>query len=308
MPAAAQHSIEIERVRLESANQLPQHRYPIRESAAKLLVDDAQFGIFAETLEADLRSDLAQYEITDESTLKDYYSTLGSLALIEGDYASAIIYADRVRAIEDKPALRLLAGTLERALAEAAAVPPSYQELAFEDAYRKVIAGLPFEQVQAELRTLKATTEIMSPNVTLWLVQDQVEPTAKSGEISRELANLIVQARLTIEVLEPFRDEMITVLGEMIADHTIQWPDIQEGPCDHHHMSYKEAPRSPVALLRIAAGLASSGCERDGPASPLSRVHQQLTSLAPAIVPSLMGEWPRFEAKGPSRDGEWIIS
>lgn len=226
VPVAAQQSVAGERVRIESADQLPRHTYRVRQSATELVEDDAQFGIFAETLEADLRSDLAKYEITDRSTLKEYYGTLGSLALIEGDYASAIIYAEMVRSIEDKPALKILAGTLERALAEAAAAPLTYQEQAFEDAYRKVISGLPYEQVQAELKTLKGMTEIMSPGITLGFIQGQVEPAAKSGQISRELANLVVQARLTIEVLEPFREEMVAVLGETIADHTIQKPDI----------------------------------------------------------------------------------
>jgi hypothetical protein len=219
VPASAQQSGEEERVRIESADQLPRHTYLVPESATKLVEDDAQFGIFAETLEADLRSDLARYEITDRSTLKEYFGTLGSLALIEGDYASAVIYAERIRSIEDKPALRILAGTLERALAEAAAVPVTYQELEFEDAYRRIISGLPYEQVQAELKALMGMTEIMSPDITLGLVLYHVEPAAKSGEISRELANLVVQARLTIEVLEPFREEMIAVLGETITAH-----------------------------------------------------------------------------------------
>lgn len=235
VPVAAHQNGGQELAQVERQDQPPRHTYRVRQSATGLVEDDAQFGIFAETLEADLRADLAHYEITDRSILKEYYGTLRSLALIEGDYASAIIYADRVRAIEDRPGLRLLAGTLERALAEAAAVPAAYQELAFEDAYRKVIASLPFEQVEAELRALKATTKMMSPDVALGLVRDRVEPAARSGEISRELANLVVRARLTIEVLEPFRDEMIAVLEETIAGHTHQELGIQEGPCDHDH-------------------------------------------------------------------------
>lgn len=170
-------------------------------------------------LEADLRSEIARFEITDRSILKEYFGTLGILALIEGDYASAIIYAERNRSLEDEPALRILAGTLERALAEAAAVPETFQELAFEDAYRKLIAGLPYEQVQAELEALKATTASMSPDSALVLVQGQAELGTNSGEISQELASQIVQARFIIEVLAPFREEMLAVLEENIAAH-----------------------------------------------------------------------------------------
>jgi subtilisin family serine protease len=214
------------RIRIESADEIPRHTYPVSGSATALVEEDASFAALARKLEADLTADLAKYEIGDRSTLKEYYATLGSLALLAGDHDAAVAYADSVRAIEDKPALRALSGTLERALAVAARAPADGREEAFERAYRTQIVALPYDEVQAELRSLKGTTEIRSPGFLLGYVQGQVGPAAESGEISRELANLVVSVRTTLKVLQPYTRAMIRVLGDVIAAHTVEKPDI----------------------------------------------------------------------------------
>jgi subtilisin family serine protease len=226
LPLSANAQQGGDRIRIDSADQLPRHSYAVPESATRLVEDEAQFAALAGELQADLRSDLARYEIGDRATLKEYYSTLGSLALLQADHDAALAYADSARAIEDKPALRALAGTLERALSAAAQAPETDREAVFEDAFRNEIAALPYDVVQAELKTLKVGPEIWSPGLVLGLVQGQVEPAAQSGEISRELADLVVFARLYLEVLRPFQDEMLEVLDETISAHTVEKPDI----------------------------------------------------------------------------------
>jgi subtilisin family serine protease len=226
IPLSARAQTAPGKVRIQSADELPRHTYPVPESATRLVEDDAQFAVLAAKLAADLRGDLAKYEIGDRATLKGYYGTLGSLALLAGDHAAAQAYADSVRAVEDKPALRLLAGTLERSLAATARAPASERERAFEAAYRREIGALPYDVVQAELRTLKGSTEMVSPGLLMGLVHALVEPAARSGEISRELADRVVQARTYLTVLQPYQDRMVAVLSETIAAHAVEKPDI----------------------------------------------------------------------------------
>jgi subtilisin family serine protease len=214
------------KIRIESADQLPRHSYAVPESARKLVEDDAQFADLAGRLETDLRDDLARYEIQDRATLKEYWATLGSLALIDGDHEIALAYADSIRAIEDKPALRALSGTLERALAAAADIPSPERLRTFEKVYRTEIGGLPYDRVQAELKSLKGQTEILSPGLVLGSIEAQIEPAASSGEISRELANEVVFARQYLVVLRPVQEAMISVLSETIAAHAVEKPDI----------------------------------------------------------------------------------
>jgi subtilisin family serine protease len=200
--------------------------YPVPVSASALVEDDAQFGALATQLEADLEADLAKYEIIDRATLKEYYGILASLALIEGDYDTALAWTDSVRAVEDKPALKALAGTLERAVAAAAQAPEDEREQVFEDAFRKEIAALPHDDVIAELRVRKARVDMASPGIVLGSIRALVQPAAESGEISRELAAVIVRSKLYFEVIQPFQDQMRAVLDEAISAQAAEKPDI----------------------------------------------------------------------------------
>jgi len=226
VPAAQAQVGADTRIRIETADQLPRHEYFVPQSATALVEDDAQFAAFAEELSDDLRSDLQRYEIRDRATLKEYWGTLGSLALIDGDYAGALAYVDSVRSIEDKPALLALSGTLERALAAAARSAPAEREGAFAASYRAEIEALPYDVVQAELKTLKGDTELLGPGLVLGFIQAQVEPAAKSGKLSRDLANEIVFARRYLTVIRLFQDEMIDVLAETIAGRAVEKADI----------------------------------------------------------------------------------
>lgn len=222
LPAVAQG----ERIRVTTAEELPRHTYPVPESAARLLEDDAQFATLAAKLAADLRGDLDRYEIADRATLKQYYSTLGSLALLGGRTDDALAYADSVRAVEDKPALRALAGTLERALVAAARGAPTEREHRFRTAFREEITALPYAVVQAELKSRKGRLEFVSPGVVMGAVQANVGPAARSGAISRELAIMIVDARLYLRLLQPLQPVAVAVLGDVFAGHATEKPDI----------------------------------------------------------------------------------
>lgn len=227
LPAAAQS--DGGRIRIENADELPRHTYPVPESATRLVEDDAQFAALAAKLVADLRADLEKYEIADRATLKTYYNTLGTLAMLAHDHDTSLAYADSIRLIEDKPALQALAGTFERALAAAARASEHDPEKAFEHAYRREIAALPYDVVQAELKSLKGMVEITSTGFLMGIVQGLVEPAARSGEISRELAETVVRARLYLKVLQPIQDETVLVLAEAIAANVTEKPDIWSG-------------------------------------------------------------------------------
>jgi hypothetical protein len=75
---------------IERADDLPRHTYPVTTAAA-LMQDDAAFAAFAAQLEADLRADLAAFDIRDRATLKSYYGTLARLALRRGDVESVVL-------------------------------------------------------------------------------------------------------------------------------------------------------------------------------------------------------------------------
>lgn len=230
-PALAQRQTQSRttgaRVKVERADQLPPHVYAISTTATALLQDEKQFAAFARPLEADLRADLATYDIQDRATLKSYYGTLADLALLRADYRTAVSYADRMRAIENKPGLGLVAGLAQRAMAAAADAHASPLDTTrFRDAFGREIAALPYTQIQAELAAMTAQMEMMSPNLALGTVQAEIEPSARSGSISRELAQRLVAVNVRINRLMPVRAVLIEELGRTIAAHNLVKSDI----------------------------------------------------------------------------------
>jgi hypothetical protein len=188
--------------------------------------DDSQFAALAGQMRSDLLSDLARYEIGDHATLKQYFTLLGSLALIDGDLDGAVAWADSVRRIEDKPGVRALVGTLERAMRDAATAAEAQRDVAFREAYSREISALEWNEVQAELRTLKGFTEMGSAAAVRGYIQAQVEPAARGGEISLVLAAIVVDGRRALEATGRYQDEMIDVLAEAVAANTVEKPDI----------------------------------------------------------------------------------
>ena len=57
--ASAQNPAPAARIKVERADQLPRHVYPVGSTAMALFQEEAQFAALAQRLEADLRADLA---------------------------------------------------------------------------------------------------------------------------------------------------------------------------------------------------------------------------------------------------------
>jgi subtilisin family serine protease len=215
------------RIKVDRSDQLPRHVYPVTTTAIALLQDDKQFEVLAQHLEQDLRADLAAYDIQDRATLKSFYGTLANLALERSDYETAVAYQDSIRAIEDKPGLRLSTGLMERAMAVAGRESHNgLDTVRLRAALRSQIAALPYRQVQAELAGMKARLEMVTPNMVLGSVQAEIEPSARNGSISRELAQRLVELRVRINRIIPVRSVLIDELGQTIAAHNVVKPDI----------------------------------------------------------------------------------
>ncbi|HTJ21791.1 MAG TPA: S8 family serine peptidase [Gemmatimonadaceae bacterium] len=186
-----------------------------------------QFAALAAQLQADLRADLATYDIHDRATLKSYYGTLSDLALLRSDYGTAVAYQDSIHAIEDKPGVRLTTGIVERAMAASARAPSATLDTAsFRAAFRRDITTLPYARTQAELATMKSRFELLGPNIILGNVQARIEPAARSGSISRELAQALVRLRVSADRLLPVRQVLVDELGRTLAAHAVVKPDI----------------------------------------------------------------------------------
>src|SRR5689334_1470434 len=72
-----------QRPRVDRADQLPVHRYPVTGDVGRLVVDEAAFAAVARPLRADMERDLAQLDIRDPESLKDRLFVLALLDALD---------------------------------------------------------------------------------------------------------------------------------------------------------------------------------------------------------------------------------
>ena len=225
-PAGTQPQAKQTKKRVERADQLPVHSYRITGKVSAILTDDAAALQLMNSLEADLKKDLQEYEIQDKATLKGYYDNLCQISVMKAQYDDVLEYLNQYRQLEDKPALALLYGVYLPAFISAKKAQPSEFLSTFKAEYDKAVTALPFEVVQAELKATKSALETESRNLLVGWVEEQFDPAGKSGMISKDIAIQTLGVRF--ELLEGIQlnDVMIESLARLIAAHKVDKADI----------------------------------------------------------------------------------
>ena len=72
----------------------------------------------ADALERDLLSDMARFDIQDQATLRGFVATRMSIAALRGDWAAMAPLTTQLRALQDKPGLKLTSGLLFELMAQ----------------------------------------------------------------------------------------------------------------------------------------------------------------------------------------------
>jgi hypothetical protein len=212
--------------RVERADQLPAHSYPITGKVSAILTDDAAALQLMNALEADLKKDLQEYEIQDKATLKLYYYTLADFSFLRGQYDDAVKYLNRGCQLEDKPAQVLMSGIFLPPLISAKKAQPKAFLSTFKAEFDKAVTALPFDVVQAELKALKGGLETLSQNLFVGLVEQQYDPAGKSGSISKDFAMQVLNYRSNLLEIMPVKDAMTESLARLIAAHKVDKADI----------------------------------------------------------------------------------
>jgi len=216
---------------VDKAADLPRFSYRIDGSVEALLRDDARFRAFAAERRRDIESVLAQYDIRDKATQRDLLGELAQLDWLDGRYDDALKHADEVKALQDKPADKLMSGMTLRAIVGAERSAGNRTG----DAYRKAVAGrlasdldgMPYDVVQNEVREAKAGTELASEARIIGYVREVIQPTVdKAGAISSELAPAIVSARYRMSATLPLKQTIAEAFGTYLTAHKVDKPDI----------------------------------------------------------------------------------
>jgi hypothetical protein len=113
------------RQKVDRAEQLPTHAYPVPGSVSKVLADNQALTALSRSVRRDIEADLRGYDITDKATLRDYYGTLLEIAIMERRFGDANQLVALVRESQEKEAAKLNSGLFEQALIAAHTVGPN---------------------------------------------------------------------------------------------------------------------------------------------------------------------------------------
>lgn len=230
LPAGAAGQDDGEKKVVRSQDDMPRHTYEIGYIPSALFASREAFMPFAERVAVDAREVLATYEIEDQATLRSLYSLLQGLALLNGDYDQALVYSDQIRELEEKPAAKLMSGLVVHAIAyaaKAAAEGDPARNAAFRTDFAASVRKLPWDVVQDDVEAMKGSMEIISENLFLGIIQNQMDPSVeKTGNVSGDMADGLINMRTAVDVVLPYREQIVSVLQAYIETNRTEKPDI----------------------------------------------------------------------------------
>jgi len=225
-PAAA------EKKRVERAADLPRFSYRIEGKLEELVRSPEAFGQLAGPMRRDLQSVIDGHDIADKAYQRRLMSMLAQLDFLEGKYADAARRAGEIRALEEKPADKLLSGLLLQAMVVAQKATLSTTSEAYQREVGRLLAAglapLPFAVVENDVKGAKSGAEIIGEALVLGSVRDRLQPVVEKagGALSSELAPDVVAARFALTARLPLKKTLVQVYGDYLAAHKVEKADI----------------------------------------------------------------------------------
>ena len=200
-----------QRVRVERADQLPVHRYPVSGEVGRLVTDDAAFADLARALRTDLEDDLARYDIREPASLKDRLFILALLDALDGKWKESLARIDQIAALEVELADKVMTGLTIRVWADA--VAHGGDPGSFRAALERRLNTTPTALVRDQLAMLRTMSQVFTPAVCRQLVDEKIAPNVQGGALSLEQAHAIAFQRYAVVRLVPVGKAIDEVLG-----------------------------------------------------------------------------------------------
>ena len=109
-----------EKKRIDREADLPRFTYPVQGKLDAIVRDDKAFAELSNSIRRDTEAVLAEFDIADKSAERGRLAMLMMLDFLNDKHDAALQTAERIRALEDKPADKLLSGLRLRAMVAAA--------------------------------------------------------------------------------------------------------------------------------------------------------------------------------------------
>jgi subtilisin family serine protease len=217
--------------RIEKAADLPRFTYKVQGQVEDIVRSPERFAAFAAAVRRDTESVLNGYEIPDKATKRGLLNQIAVLDFLDGRYAASLARADEVRALEDKPADKLMSGLRLRAMAQAAQATGAVQGEAYTKAVaeilKKTLDPMPFDVVANDVRELKARAELVGEALVFGQAREVMQPiVTRTGELSSDFAPGIVGARFAFVSLLPLKATFVQSFSTYLDAHKVVKQDI----------------------------------------------------------------------------------
>jgi subtilisin family serine protease len=220
-----------EKKRIDKAADLPRFSYRLDSKIEDMVRDDAKFKPLAGEVRRDLEGVLAHYDIEDKATLRQILGELAQLDMLDGNYEAALARVAQVKALEDKPADKLLSGITARAIVASMHANPDRTSAAYRAATAQSIKGelaaMPYEVIANEAKEIKAGAELLGEGRLIGNVREVLQPSVdKNGSLSSDLAPALVRIKYTYSYILPLKPALIDAWTTYLAAHRVDKPDM----------------------------------------------------------------------------------
>ena len=217
--------------KITRAADVPQFQYAVNGKVEDLIKSEEAFKPFAAQVRRDVESVLRDYEIDDASTKRGLLGTLAALDLLDGRDGDCLKRLDEIRALEEKPSAKAISGLTTRAILEARRTSSDRNSTAYRQAVygavKRALDGMPFEVVQNDVKSTKASTEIVTEALLVGQIRASFDPVVqKSGSLSSDMANALPSMRMALVERIPLRDTLNEALGAYLSAHNKEKKDI----------------------------------------------------------------------------------
>jgi hypothetical protein len=216
--------------RIEKAADLPRFSYKLDAKVEEVVRTADKFSAFSALLRRDTESVLSGYDIPDKATQRDLLAVLATLDFLDGQYDGALARAEQIRALQDKPADKLLSGLRLRAMAQSAKAhglgTPAYVK-AVGEAIARELAPMPRAVVENGIKEAKAGAETIGEGRLIGRLREVVQPIVEAnGSLSSDYAPGLANTRLALIGVLPLKQVLIDTYSQYLAAGKVDKPDI----------------------------------------------------------------------------------
>jgi Subtilase family len=219
-----------DKIKIEKLDDLPRYTYQIDMTAVEFVQnDDAVFDLVSK-VKKDLLSDLDKYEINDKTTLKNYYGSLGTIALLEGEWERYLELREMRLKLEEKEAVRLTSGIYSLSYIAAVKSGNENFEAIMAGEMRKIVNTLPYDIVSAIIKSNKGRSEIISESLLYGSYEASIQPVldGANGEMSKDIALSLIGGAYTLRNYIPYKHIVTEVFSEYLEANAVEKEDIWE--------------------------------------------------------------------------------